>query len=119
MLAEHLEHRPRTPPAARQPQHRGSELGPAQLGEVLDGGDDEVVLGREVVQLGAPADPGPLGDQGGRRAGEASLDEQLDRRLQQPGAHGAAPVCLGDADGGHDISLPSYKQTVKPDFLVG
>jgi hypothetical protein len=30
------------------------ELGPADLGEVLDGGDHQRVLGREVVELGTP-----------------------------------------------------------------
>jgi hypothetical protein len=89
---------------------------------VLDGGDDEVILGREVVQLRAAADPRALGDEGRRRAGEAALHQQLDRRLQQARPHRPTPVGLRHAGrgcregGGHGPSLPSYKQTVKPDF---
>ena len=75
--------RVRRPPAGSCATAPASSA-PAQLGEVLDGGDDEVVLGREVVQLRAAAHPRPLGDERGRRPGEAALDQQLDRRLQQP-----------------------------------
>jgi hypothetical protein len=122
VVAEHLDDRAGAPAAARQVGHRARELRAAALGEVLDGGHDEVVLGREVVQLRAATHAGPLGDEGGRGAGEPALDQQLDRGVQQPSPHRAGPVGLRDAGrvrragGGHADSLPSDKQTVKPDF---
>ena len=81
----------------RQVLRRRRELGAADLGHVLDGGDHEVLLGREVVQLGAPAHPGPLADERGRRAGVPLLDQQLDGRLEQPGPHRAGALLLRDA----------------------
>ena len=54
VVAEHLQHgagalRGRSGSSAAAAR----ELGAAHLGQVLDGGDHQVVLGREVVQLGA------------------------------------------------------------------
>jgi len=83
--------------AARQPADGPLELEAAPLGEVLDGGDDQVVLGREVVELRAPADSCPLGDQGGRRTAEAALDEAVDGRVEQPGPHRPGPLLLRHA----------------------
>jgi len=37
-----------------------------------------------VVQLGAAGDARPVGDQGGRGAGPAALDQTVDRGVQQP-----------------------------------
>ena len=78
----------------------GGELGAPHLGQVLDRGDDQVVLGREVVQLRAPADPGPLADQRRRRTAEAALDQQLDGGLHQPRPHRPGALLLGNARGG-------------------
>ena len=97
---------------------RGGQLLAAPLGEVGHRGDDEVVLGREVVQLGAPADARALRDQRGRRTAEAVLDQQLDGRLQQPRPHRAGALLLRHAGGrrrGHAFRMADHKQTVKPD----
>ena len=85
---------------------RALQLGGALLAEVLDGGEHQVVLGREVVQLGTPADPGPLGDQRRRRAREAALDQALHGRVEQPLAHGARALLLRDTDRGHPVIVP-------------
>ena len=100
VVAEHLQHRPGAPRRrSGSSAAAAAELGSADLGEVLDGGDDQVVLGREVVQLGAAADARALGDQRGRRAAEPALDQAVDGRLEQPRPHGAGALLLGDADG--------------------
>jgi hypothetical protein len=98
VVGEHLEHGTGPSRPGRQGRGGGGQLGPAHLGQVLDRGHDEVVLGREVVQLGAPAHPGPLRDQRGRRTAEPALDQALDRGLEQPGPHEAGPLLLGHAD---------------------
>jgi hypothetical protein len=100
VVGQQLEHRTRATPAARQAPLRGSrELSPAHLGDVLNGRDDQVVLGREVVQLGAARHTGPLGHQRRRRTGEATFDEQLDGRLHQAGPHRTGPLLLRNASG--------------------
>ena len=76
---------------ARQRRRGGGQLGAALLGEVLDGGDDQGVLGREVVQLRAPADPGPLGDQRGRRTARSRA--RPGSRRWPPAAGPASPGC--------------------------
>ncbi len=122
VVAQHGEDRTRTTPPARQGRDGGRELGAADLGEVLDGGDDEVVLGREVVQLRPAAHAGPLGDERGRRPGEPALDQALDRRLQQPQPHRPGALLLGHPGdgrgrGGHVPIVGRDEQTVKPDFF--
>ena len=97
VVAEHPQHRP-GPAGARAgtAPSAAAELGAAQLGEVLDRGDDQVVLGREVVELGARGDtPARSETSVVEVPREAALDEQLDRRLQQPQPHRAGAVGLG------------------------
>ena len=111
----------RAPPAAEAPARTAlGELGAAALGEVLDGRHDEVVLGREVVQLRAAAHARALGDEGGRGAGEAALDQQLDRRLQQPGPHRAGPVGLRHAGLARRrvVTRPACRRTNKQSSLT-
>ena len=97
VVAQHRQHRAGAAGAGGQPLGRGGQLGAADLGDVLHRGHHEVLLGREVVQLGAPADAGPLADQRGRRAGVTPLDEQLDGRLEQPRPHRAGALLLRHA----------------------
>ena len=100
VVAEHPQDRPRALRPGGQLAGGGRELGPPHLGQVLDRGDDQVVLGREVVQLGTPAHPGPLAHQGRRRTAEAALDQQLDGGLQEAGPHRPGALLLRDARGG-------------------
>ena len=97
VVAEHLQDRAGPLRSGRQVLRRRRELGTPHLGHVQDGGDHEVLLGREVVQLGTSADTGPLAHERGRRAGVPLLDQQLDGRLEQPGPHGAGALLLRDA----------------------
>ena len=93
VVGEHLQHGAGAPLAGRQARAASRSSCAAQLAEVLDGGEDQVVLGREVVQLGPAADAGALGDQRGRRAAPAVLD-QAARRSPRAGAaasRGCAP----------------------------
>ena len=62
----------------------GRELGAADLGQVLDRGDHQVVLGREVVQLRPARHPGPLADQ--RRRGAARTRARPGTRWWRPSA---------------------------------
>ena len=101
VVGKHRQHRAGTPRAGRQARGGGLDLVVARDCEVLDGGDDQVVLGREVVQLRTTADPRALGDQRGRRTREADLHQALDARVEQPLAHGAGALLLRDTDGGH------------------
>jgi hypothetical protein len=77
---------------------------------MTDGCHDEVVLGGEVVELSATADPRALGDQGGRGAGIAALGQQVGRGLEEAGAHDTAALLLGHTgrDLGH-IAQPAAK----------
>ena len=122
VVGEHLEHGPRTPLAGRQRGGRLTQLLAASLGQVLDGRDHEVVLRREVVQLGTAADPGALGDQRGRGAAPAVLDQALDGGLEQALPHRAGAFLLrhtrrGDLGAGHACIVARQQQTVKTDFI--
>ncbi len=119
LCSDDLEHRARTS-LSRQVGGRLPHVLAAALGQVSDGGDDEGLLGREVMQLGAAADTGSLADDGGRRAGPAELDQAVDGRLHQALAHRAGALSLRGARlglGGHRPSMIANSQTVKPDCL--
>ena len=117
VVAEHLQHRTRTPRTLRQRPCGGRQLGAAHLGQVLDRGHHQVVLGREVVQLRAAAHPGPLGHDRGRGPAEPALDQALHRRLEQPRAHRARALLLRHPGGRHPAIVGSHQQTVKPVFF--
>ena len=84
-------------------------------GEVLDRRQHQVVLGREVVELGPPADAGPLGDQRGRRTAPAVLDQALDAGLEQALPHGAGALLLRHAHGGRHGGHSARQQTNSQD----
>ena len=67
----------------------------ALLGDMLDGGGEEVLAGTEVVLGGAPGDTGPLGDHRDRAAAPAAFRQAGDGGLQQLEAGGAAAFLLG------------------------
>ena len=120
VVAEHPQHVAGAVGPVGQAGGRGRELGAADLGQVLDGRDHQVVLGREVVQLGSPRHPRALADQRRRRPREPVLHQALDRGVHQPRTHRARPLLLRHPGGcHHPPMLPSYKQTVKPVFLWG
>ncbi len=106
VVGEHLQHRAGPPLPGGEPFGGSGQVRAPDVGQVLDGGHDQVVLGREVVQLGAPGHPGPLGHQRGRRMAEAALDQAVDGRLQQAGPHRAGALLLGNAGrGAHPPSV--------------
>ena len=119
VVAEHLDDRAGALLAARQLGRPGGQLLAAPLGQVGHRGDDEVVLGREVVQLGASADAGALRDQRGRRTAEAVLDQQLDGCLEQPRPHGAGALLLRHACGRSTADMGSgWRGTNKQSSLT-
>ena len=91
------QHRARAPGTGRELARDPRELLTPLLGEVADRGDDEIVLGREVVQLCATAHAGDLRDERGRRAVETRVDEALDGGLEETLPHGAGALLLRDA----------------------
>jgi hypothetical protein len=83
------------------------------LEDVLDDGDDEVVLGRKVVRLRPSGDASGGGDVGGPEPRVALACEQVDRRIEDAPAHVLGPFGLGTPDPGrsdggrcHSIALP-------------
>ena len=98
-VGQHLQHRPRARRAGGQRLGARDHLVVADRGQVVDGREHQVVLGREVVQLGATADAGALRDQRGRGAAPAVLDQALDGGVEQPLAHGAGALLLGHPGG--------------------
>jgi hypothetical protein len=120
VLGQQVQHRPGAPTTPRQRRGPLEQPLAAARPHVLDGGHDQVGLGREVVQLGAAGHPGPARDQCGGGTRPAAFDQALDRRLQQPLAHGAAALLLRHARDrrlGHEASMGAFKQTVKPACL--
>ena len=101
VLRQDPQHRPGASRSGRQRRGSGPELGPTSVTQVLDRGQHQGVLGREVVQLGAARNARALRDHRGRRTGPAALDQGLDRGFQQPRPHRAGPFLLGNADAGH------------------
>ena len=71
------------------------ELARAHLGEVIDRGDEQLGLRREVVEQGAARDVGPALDLERGRAREADLDQALDRGVEQRAARLVAALLLG------------------------
>ncbi|CUR54899.1 hypothetical protein NOCA2220090 [metagenome] len=102
VLDHHVQHGPGAVRAARQRARRSRQLTTPDLAEVLDRGQHQRVLGREVVQLGASADSCALRDQGGGRAAPPPLDQALDGGLQQPGTHRPGAFLLRDPDRRHE-----------------
>jgi len=99
---EHAEHGAGAGRSPRQPGRGLLELGPPHLAEVLHRREHQVVLGQEVVQLGAAADPGALGDERRRRTAPAVLLQAVDRRVEEPLPHQAGALLLRHARGdGH------------------
>ena len=103
---------------------RGLELGVATHEQVLDGGEDEVLLRREVVDLRPPGHLGPLHHLGGGGARPADLDQALDGRIEQSQPRGGTAIGVGPAgwprpgsDSRHLVSVGLHKQTVKPACL--
>ena len=104
----------RLPEVVQRHRHRiGGRLHPrdvanrglrALLGEVLDGGDDEVFLRAEVVDLCTPRHTGEFDDAMRRRARVAVLDQTLHGRIEQSGAHVRAALRLSAPD---DARIPA------------
>ncbi len=76
------------------------ELARAHLGEVIDGGDQQLGLRREVVEQRAARDVRPALDLERRRAREPDLDQALDRGVEQRAPRLVAALLLraGSAD---------------------
>ncbi len=86
------------------PQLRGEhlELSRAHLGEVIDGGDEQLGLRREVVEEGAARDVGAALDLEGRGAREADLDERFHGGVEEGAPRLVAALLLGARDAGRD-----------------
>ncbi len=93
------------------------ELDRAHLGQVRDRGDQELGLRREVVQERAARDVGAALHLERRRAGEADLDQRLDRGVEQRAPRLIAALLLrarGAGGLGHPArGVPPVKQSVK------
>src|SRR5690606_18132272 len=86
------------------------ELLAAHLGEVRDRRDEQLGLAREVMEERAARDAGLLLDLERRRAGEAVLDQALDRGVEQRAARLVAALRLrarGPGGDGHGAGLTS------------
>jgi hypothetical protein len=115
---QHLQDRPGATSTGGQAGRGVLQLLPSGVAQVLDGCEDQIGLGREVVQLGTAAHPGPLGHQRRRRTAPPELDQALERCVQKALTHRAGAFLLGHPGSRrHPAIVTANKQTVKPDCL--
>lgn len=81
------------------------ELVGALLGQVLDGREDQFVLGGEVVDLGASGHAGALHHAGGGRPVVTVLHQALDGGVEERPPCGGGALLLGAAGDGHAINI--------------
>ena len=131
-LHRHLEHRPRealpqqlengvgASASVGQLGRQHLELARAHLGEMIDGGHEQLGLRWKVMEQGAARDIRPALDLEGRRPREADFDQALDRCVEERASRFVAALLLrAGSTGGVDLGLrhpdrvPPKKQSVK------